>query len=350
MERDINIDYDELVSIVRNQFVEVMEDNYDFYKDYQVKIGLEQQFIKQPNIDPKAIYMVMKFGATAINYCQSVVTCNISCISEQNKLNVCQKLLLEYSKKFNLAKLNNGTIQQMYDTPNVQENFENVYEGYRSLLTMECVFVLTTSANFYTLYNYTFKFYSDVACTKEISVGINNDNLFYEFYINNKDVMKTYLEGGYCLKYTKEVSQFYVVKVGDESHYYKIYNLDDFSFDKNCYILLSKEEVDTLSTNFDMSINLDSQPFFNSMNFSKSIAKTGTITIGFSSYLLSDVELMNKALHIALKRKTDKINDTFLLQLVFNNGDEMFDVFKLMSFNSQQQLGDIPTASMSFTN
>lgn len=343
IERNNNIDYNELILMIRNQFVELMEENYDFYKNYTVKIAIEQQFLKQEVLEPNCIYMVIKFGSTSLNYSQSVVTGEVMAISEENKLNICQQLLLDYAKKFNLDKSMDGSIQQMYDTPTVQENFDLVHSGFRSLLAMEFVFVLAVTANFYATDYIYLDAFSDAELTNKIYPKIKDYYSIYE-------------------KTQGDLDAIYVFEKNSTSGNWNLKNINSndiiatFNFDfiqsenDQIYFNIIEEEVDMLSQQFDINISLDSQPFFGTENFSKSEAKTGVLTVGFSSYLLYDIELLNRALHIAMKREKEKINETFLLRLRFRNGEEIVDNFKLISFSSTEQIGDIPTANLNFTN
>lgn len=261
------VDPQEILQIVKNGLLEVMDEDYDYYKDYKVYLSLEKEFIKEKQKDPKAIYVVLKMGNTSINFGQTVLPIDLVVMSEQNKSDICQRLFISFVNKYNLQMNDDATIRQVYESPVITSNFEKVYEGFRSILSVSGFFVISKNANFYKLY----------------------------------------------------------YKVGENF-----------------------EEIPFLTFRFNANIQLDSQPFYNKKNFTESVSKYGVITINFTSYLLSDIELMNDALSVAFKNKS--INSDFNLKIVLKSGEELIDNFKIVSVDSNQEIGSIPVVSFSFTN
>lgn len=145
------IKYQEILQIIRNQMIEVMEDNYNFYKDYNVKIALHQDYIKQ-KLEKNTIYMVVSFSPAEVTYGESVLPFTITAMSEQNKEDACTKLLLDYTYKFNLKRVDVNNIQQVYETPIVTSNFNVTSSGYRSVLVVSGVFIISKNANYYNFY------------------------------------------------------------------------------------------------------------------------------------------------------------------------------------------------------
>ena len=124
-------------------------------------------------------------------------------------------------------------------------------------------------------------------------------------------------------------------------------------YGKVLYVSGEENEVQciTLGVNFD--IQLDSQPFFSTNNFTKSVGMYGTFTINFATYL-TNTNLINKALAVALKdlsKQPEGVNTNFNFDIVFKNGFKINNVnFKLVNFSIQQNLGEMPVASLTFTN
>ena len=149
MENQKKVTYDEILFLIKNELIEVMEDNYNFYKDYEFVIDIEQNFLKNYDIsqDNHKIFIVLSFGATAVTHGQIVLPVVFKALSEQNKLDVCQTLLTDFALKFNLKPNDDGTIRQVLETPTVSSNFNLVHEGFRSVLTMSGTFIISNDIN-----------------------------------------------------------------------------------------------------------------------------------------------------------------------------------------------------------
>lgn len=145
------IKYQEILQIIRNQMVEVMEENYNYYKDYNVKIGLYQDYIKTKP-EKNVIYMVINFSLAEVTFGESVLPFTIQAMSSENNEEPAVKLLLDYTYKYNLNRVSEGNIQQVYETPVVSSNFNIVASGFRSLVTVSGVFILSKNANYYVFY------------------------------------------------------------------------------------------------------------------------------------------------------------------------------------------------------
>lgn len=151
------IKYQEILQIIRNQMIEIMEKNYNYYKDYNIKIGLYQDYIKTKP-EKNVIYMVINFSIAEVTFGESVLPFTIQAMSTENNEEPAVKLLVDYSYKYNLNRVSENNIQQVYETPVVSSNFNIVASGFRSLVTMSGVFILSKNANYYTFYyEYIFK-------------------------------------------------------------------------------------------------------------------------------------------------------------------------------------------------
>lgn len=143
---DNEIKYNDILLLIRNEIIETMEDNYHYYKEYDVVIAPEQEFIKQAQKDPKKIYIVVTFGATAVTFGQIVLPISFRVMSESNKLEVAQNLLTEFAFKYNLHyDGDDGKIYQIFETPTVTSNFNLVHDGFRSILSMSGTLLISSS-------------------------------------------------------------------------------------------------------------------------------------------------------------------------------------------------------------
>lgn len=142
---------DTIMEILEQQFMEIMRDDYEFYKDYDIELANEQKYVKsEDRKTPNKIYIVVRFLPAEINHNQNVIPFTITAVSEYNKIKACQKLLLEYAQTFNLKddSTDDGIVyNQTYTTPQVMSNFSEVYYGYRDTLFMSGSFLLSYNIN-----------------------------------------------------------------------------------------------------------------------------------------------------------------------------------------------------------
>ena len=148
------IKYNDILLLIKNELIETMEEKYEYYKNYEIVVAPEQEFIKIGNINPNAIYIVISFGVTEVAFGQISLPISIRAMSEQNKLEVCQNLLTEFALKYNMSYDDEGIIYQLLDTPSVSTNYNIVHEGFRSLLTMSGTFLVSKDINPVEIYYY----------------------------------------------------------------------------------------------------------------------------------------------------------------------------------------------------
>ena len=118
--------------------------------------------------------------------------------------------------------------------------------------------------------------------------------------------------------------------------------------DLSCTIKYKGNSLDVISNSLNFSVNLDSQVFYNTQNFTKSIGLNGTLVLTIASYFVKS-DLCLDALKIISKELG--VNNSFIFDLEFKNGISMKNIeFKLVNFATQENIGEIPVASMTFTN
>lgn len=345
------IEHSEVINIIRNSLLEIMDEDYYYYKDYNVVLAKEQEFIKLKQAKPNSIYIVIKFGSASINFSQTVLPITLTAMSEQNKLDVCQKLLSDFVNKYNLETSDDSTIRQIYELPVVTSNFNKVFEGFRSILFVNGYFVISKNANFYELesakedtsYHYNEEYINNFSIENDkFLIGVNNKEGTYSFtysygswYVNGFETNLEEIKTKYGITFNLKVGASMLPN--SEELFKIVYD--------NLW-----EPIPLLSFNFNADFQLDSQPFFNRSNFSESIAKYGVLSFNINTYMLNDIDIVNKAFQMALKQTDASINKTFKLKIKLKNGIELQDKFKLLSVNSQQNIAEIPVVSLSFTN
>lgn len=231
------LNYDEILTLIHGQLLEYMNapGNYERFKGYKIIMSREQQFMKVKDKDPNAIYIVLKFGAADVVFGQTVLPVTIIALSEQDNIEAITALLYEYAQTYNLKRANDETINQMYESPSVTSNFSPLYAGYRSTVVMSAAFVIGKNSNEYKVYYY---------YTVKERAGKDEDG---------KDLYRE-------VEYADEVPQ--------------------------------------MSASFAFVANPDTQAFYNSNDFTRSVIGFGGVTLGFTTFVLSDNRLINDVLDI----------------------------------------------------
>ncbi len=145
-----NVKYNEIVDIIRNNMAAIMDED-SFYEGYDIEVTSELQFVRKQEGYRNRIYIVVKFSPATIFFGQTVLSFTVTAISEHNHCYVCQKLLSDYAQKYNL-QFEGDNVQQIYETPSVSLNFNELYEGFAAVMTMGGTFVITTTINRFDFY------------------------------------------------------------------------------------------------------------------------------------------------------------------------------------------------------
>lgn len=334
------LEHDDVLNMIKNSLMQVMDEDYYYYKDYKVVLAKEQEFIKLKQAEPKTIYIVIKFGSASINFSQTVLPVTLTAMSEQNKLDMCHKLLSDFVNKYNLSTNEDSTIRQVYELPVVTSNFNKVFEGFRSVLFVNGYFVISKDALFYSLQS----------CKKDLYVEYNTDYINDVKIDNDKFLEKVKDEIG-VYNFSFNESWFLNGKEINSLNDYGInIEAETVSTLTDIMIMVSEvwEDVPLLTFNLNLDLQLDSQPFFNRNNFTESRTKYGVLSFSINTFLLDNVDIINKAVMIALKR--GNIDEIFKLRIILKNGVTLEDNFKLLSVNTQQEIAQIPAISLGFTN
>lgn len=108
------------------------------------------------------------------------------------------------------------------------------------------------------------------------------------------------------------------------------------------------EEIDFISSQMSYDIQPDSQPFYGTNNFNRSVAKIGTLSIGFTMYSIN-TDFYNKAMDIAFNLNNSvNINKTFTVVVTLKSGKIYSVPMKLASVSNVQELRDFPASSFTF--
>lgn len=130
-----------ILKVLKAQFNKTCADlsitNYEIFD--------EQEFANK-EVEEDKIYIILTAKPGTDFYKSSVVPIDINIISEQNTLKVAKQLAdffgTEWTLENTLINISNAYIQQAYTTPSVQTNFEEIDNGYRSIISFTGTFVI----------------------------------------------------------------------------------------------------------------------------------------------------------------------------------------------------------------
>lgn len=313
----INFEY--AINLIEEQLGEVMSTNLDYYNQYHFEISNEQFFVDDDDREPNNIYIVIQFLPADIDYGQTVLPFTIRAVSEENGVAAAQKLLLEYAQIYNLTEkkdeINNKVVFQSYTTPNVSSNFETIYDGFRSILTMSGTILLSSNINRIKLRYYE----GDYAILDIESLPTN---------LSEK-----------IIKDNKEIDLFSVKNTNN------IYAWDE---ENKIYKETNGIDLDILTFTDQYGASPDTQPYFENQNFTSSIVKYGTYSFIIATFLVND-DFTNKVLKILSRKKGPNTNFYFIIEQ--DNGLNMpLLEYKIINVGRTQDRGQMPAISMTFTN
>lgn len=218
-------------NLIKDQFEELMSNDYEYYREFNLKLTNEQFFVKDKQREKDTIYIVVKFMPATIDFGQTLLPVTFNAVSERNGIEVCQKLMFEYAQIYNLKTINNDTgdfIQQRYSTPSVMSNFNDIYDGFRSLFYMSGSFLISENVNSWDLY-----YYDSLEAIEGIKIEILNMAVGFD---NNLD-SQPYVENG---NFVESISKF-----GSLSFNLTTYLIDNQLMNKCIDIMAKKSPTNT---------------------------------------------------------------------------------------------------------
>lgn len=342
---DLTFNAEEILMIIQDELMTIMENNSYNQMGYDVKIALERQFIRKKELNPKTIYVVVKFGEADLNYGQLVAPFTITAVSEENDIEIGYHLLLEFSEKYNLKMSDDGTILQAYTSPTLSNSFQYIVAGYRPILYMSGTFLISKNVNRLSFKYVEYKINNEFVQIDDVNIVKLFDRLYQEF--GQKDSFKFYIDvDDNLLEVWNDDDKEWVTLPKVYYDYIK-YSGTSTSFEFT--INIKQSSLNALTRILNMNIDLDTQGFYSTNNYTKSEAKLGTLSFNVSSNLLSDNDFCNKCLDILSKR--NGINNSFIMRINFSNsGHTFYDVFKAMTINIQENAAALPLLTVALTN
>lgn len=271
---ELNLDVKRIViDKITQELQTILNTDPETYGGYNIVITNERQFVKSDEKrKPKTIFMVIKFLNGSKDLGQQRQPFSLNAISEHNTLEICQKLMMDFSETYNLvSEFGNAqyTLRQTMGSPTAVSNFSEIYDGFRSAFYL--------SGTFY--------------------IGINS-NPITGIVIKDEDGLN--------------------------------------------------EEIEFISAQMTFDAQPESQPFYGTNNFHRTVAKVATLSVGFSMYAL-DTDFYNGALDTAFNLNNNAdINKKYTLVISFKSGRVYTVPMKLISISNVQELRDFPASSFTF--
>ena len=281
-----------VLSILEKEFQEILRDT-ETYGGYRVILTNEQQYVKQADRKPKTIFIVVKFLNGTQDYGQQRQPFALNAITEHNSLDVCQKLMMDFAESYNLIQNftfideedESYSVKQTVSTVSSLSNFNEIFEGFRSVFYVSGTFFIGINSNPVT----------------KIEVAFNDG---YE------DIV---------------------------------------------------EEIEFISFQYSYDAQPDSQPFFNTNNFHRTINKVASLSVGFTMYAVNS-KFYNYCTSLVFNdawinpddeeetERTVNIDKKFTLKVYFRNNPEKPKsvTMKLASVANVQELRDFPASSFTF--
>ena len=343
----------EIMHTISNQLADIINNDLDYYNGYSIEIVDEQFFVKQENNAPGKIYIVVKFLEATLNFGQIVFPITIQAISEQDKLEICYTLMFEFANKYNLKWTEDKKVGQFYNAPYVLSNFNEIFEGFRSLLYVSGTFLITQNANYLTGFFINNPYKEDGKTIIENKESFTIDDGCYL----EAEKFKTYMqEKGFSF----DTSKNFIIDINKKTVNGKW--LGDLFSPEDCGITIGEDfqeknievfyvygwqEIDGLTINTVGDTSLDTQPFYSNNGFTTSRAKFASRTLNVTSYLFNN-DFLNKCIDVYFE--IESIDKEFWIMLNFQNGKSLIKPYRLGSLSLQQNIGEMPVISVTFTN
>lgn len=160
MTNNVKINYTEIVDSIRAQFLTLFNEieqgvaNADAeslkllqdLNGVEVEVEDEQVFIKRSSHNEDKVYIAVKFGSATTNFGSSVCNISLRALGTDNKIKAAQTLLATFVSRWNLAKLiNDSQSTQIWTTPSVNANFNEIGTSFRSLFIVNGTLVIGQS-------------------------------------------------------------------------------------------------------------------------------------------------------------------------------------------------------------
>ena len=234
--------YDKIVELVKEEITRVTYLNEDFYSGYTFKIANEQFFDVERDQEmilsnedgnqttslQKTIYIVLKFSSTSISFGQNIIPASIEVLSESGSNEVAQKLMSDFTSLYNTSMDSSYKIKQIYQAPVNTSNFNEAFNGFRSVLSIECLYLYSEDAKYSEIYYVTTE--DDVETEHKIDfikfgASFSNTLDTKAFYTSNNGAVSIALISAYTISL--------VVYLRDDDFCNKIISVADGDDDNN---------------------------------------------------------------------------------------------------------------------
>jgi len=108
------------------------------------------------------------------------------------------------------------------------------------------------------------------------------------------------------------------------------------------------EEIRFLTAQWTFEAQPDSQPFYGTNDFNRTVAKSAALSVGFTMYAVN-TDFFNGVMDLIFnKDNRADINKTYTLSISFKSGNAYEVPMKLLSVSGAQQIRDFPACTFTF--
>lgn len=181
------IDYEQIEVLIAQNLQAIIQSDTDYFGGYEFNITNEQKFIIEKKgtspfkTNPRQIFIVLKTYPATLTYGSTLLPIQLDVISEKNKLDVAKRLLTLFAETYNLEFNSDMTIKQYYQSPSVLSNFNEIGDGFRSLLTLRGTLQISDKLNI-------IKSLILIDGTKEIEIPMITSNISFSVQLETQSL------------------------------------------------------------------------------------------------------------------------------------------------------------------
>lgn len=325
---NVKIDVEKIVGAISEQFQTIynelssdpaLADYKEQIKQIQTITVLDEQSFtyRKEQLDTKALNIVVHFGSASVNFGSSIVPISLVIMGTSNKVKPTQTLLNFFASRWNLKTLCEGSTSQYADTqtsqlwttPNVVTNFLEVDNTFRNLFSMAGTLIVgKETIKLGSLIYY----YHDTEEGVEVLKHESIDFLAFDEQFNNA---LNPIPTGRTFGFSKSENKF-----------------STYTFSVSTYLLNSKLVRDCMAA----------KGFRQIVGEGSSIHREGS-TIDPNHDFILYLEFSNGFTNTPLTNEQHSTTDPVLGEEIF------FNRFKLVNMHVTQEVGRIPSLTLTFT-
>ena len=160
MANNVKINYNAIVNSLKNQVAILSKEIVDgqasgepYYTEIfsylvgtEIYVDDEQSFLKRLELKDNGIYVTVKFGNASTNFGGSMCSISLEILGTKNKIKPAQAFFSAFCSRWSLSHLEGDEqTNQIWVTPSVSSNFNEVKDGFRTLFSVSGTLIIGRS-------------------------------------------------------------------------------------------------------------------------------------------------------------------------------------------------------------